>query len=262
MDRLRGRNGEIGWTRFAAICCLAGLLTGCETSSGDLADGLAEPADAVATVATSGPAGIAPVVVPKAKPRLVVWSPPRGPNAAVSVRSLPGLSHPDASLVPAVAPRPRKALRIDAIPSGTKATDPETQTAPSPQASSAFEWPVEGRIISAFGPGSGGQRNDGINIAAELGTPIHAAAKGTVSYADKLKGYGNLILIQHDNGYVTAYAHAQSMMVSAGDRVDRGEVIGFAGKSGDVATPQLHFEIRRGVKPVDPKPLLMAARES
>ncbi len=262
MDQLTGRNGEIGCRRFAAVCCLAGMLVGCETSSGDLADGLAEPADVVASVATSALASIAPVVPSKPKPRPVAWSSPRRSDAAVSVRSLPVLSHPDAGLGPKVAPRPHKALRIDAVPSGTKATGPETQTVPSPQASSAFEWPVEGRIISAFGPGSGGQRNDGINIAAELGTPIHAAAKGTVSYADKLKGYGNLILIQHDNGYVTAYAHAQSMMVSAGDRVDRGEVIGFAGKSGDVATPQLHFEIRRGVKPVDPKPLLMAARDS
>jgi len=260
MDRLTGRNGEIGWRRLAAVFCLAGVLAGCETSSGDLADDLAEPAD-TGVAATSSPAAIAPVVASKPEPRSVVWNPPRGSNAAVSVRSLPVLSHPDASLGPAVAPRPRKALRVEAVPSVAKAADVETQI-PSPQSSSGFEWPVEGRIISAFGPGSGGQRNDGINIAAELGTPIHAAAKGTVSYADKLKGYGNLILIQHDNGYVTAYAHAQSMMVSAGDQVDRGEVIGFAGKSGDVATPQLHFEIRRGVKPVDPKPLLMAARES
>jgi|tagenome__1003787_1003787.scaffolds.fasta_scaffold20815019_3 murein DD-endopeptidase MepM/ murein hydrolase activator NlpD len=262
MAPLTGRNGEIGWRGVATVCCLAGLLAGCETSSGDLAEDLAEPAGTVVAATTGGPASTASVVIPKAKPQSVAWSLPRGSNATVSVHALPVLSHSDASLGAAVAPRPRKALRIDAVPSGAKAPDPEAQTARSPQASSAFEWPVEGRIISAFGLGSGGQRNDGINIAAELGTPIHAAAKGTVSYADKLKGYGNLILIQHDNGYVTAYAHAQSMMVSAGDRVDRGEVIGFAGKSGDVDKPQLHFEIRRGVKPVDPKPLLMAARES
>ena len=77
-----------------------------------------------------------------------------------------------------------------------------------------------------------------------------------------MKGYGNLILIRHDNGFITAYAHAQSIIVGRGDRVDRGDVIGYAGKTGDVATSQLHFEIRQGVKPVDPRPLLIASRDS
>jgi murein DD-endopeptidase MepM/ murein hydrolase activator NlpD len=137
--------------------------------------------------------------------------------------------------------------------------------APEPIASSpgAFEWPVEGKVIARFGKDDGGARNDGINIAADLGTPIHAAAAGTVTYAgNELKSYGNLVLIKHENGYVTAYAHAERITVSRGDRVDRGDVIGYAGATGDVSSPQLHFEIRQGVKPVDPKPLLFAARES
>ena len=130
-------------------------------------------------------------------------------------------------------------------------------------ASTGFRWPMEGRIIAAFGKADDGQRNDGINIAANLGEPIHAAAGGTVTYAgNELKDYGNLVLIKHDNGYVTAYAHAESITVSRGDRVKRGQVIGYAGKTGDVSTPQLHFEIRQGVKPVDPRPLLLASRES
>jgi murein DD-endopeptidase MepM/ murein hydrolase activator NlpD len=143
------------------------------------------------------------------------------------------------------------------------ATEAPAKPAPILPTADAFEWPVEGKIIVAFGKGGDGERNDGINIAADLGTPIHAAAAGTVTYAgNELKGYGNLILIKHDNGYVTAYAHAERITVARGDRVDRGDVIGFAGATGDVTSPQLHFEIRQGVKPVDPRPLLLASRES
>ncbi len=137
---------------------------------------------------------------------------------------------------------------------------PAPRSAAVYQTSIAFEWPVEGRIISSFGASHAGQRNDGINIATHLGEPIHAAAAGIVTYAgDQLKGYGNLVLIRHDDGYVTAYAHAQSIAVARGQRVAKGQVIGYAGDTGDVRTPQLHFEIRKGVEPVDPKPLLMAS---
>jgi len=108
-----------------------------------------------------------------------------------------------------------------------------------------------------------GQRNDGINIAAPLGTPIRAAASGTISYAgNELKGYGNLILIKHDDGYVTAYAHAESIVVNRGDTVTKGQIIGYAGTTGDVTTPQLHFEIRHGVQPVNPRTMLMASNAS
>jgi murein DD-endopeptidase MepM/ murein hydrolase activator NlpD len=127
--------------------------------------------------------------------------------------------------------------------------------------SGRFAWPVTGPVISAFGSVGNGEKNDGINIAASTGTPIHAAAAGTVTYAgNELKGYGNLVLIQHDDGYVTAYAHAQSISVSRGDRVERGQVIGLAGATGDVDSPQLHFEIRKGVQPVNPR-LLLASRD-
>jgi len=120
-----------------------------------------------------------------------------------------------------------------------------------------FKWPVVGRVISDFGTSETGERNDGINIAASEGDPIHASASGTVTYCgNELKGYGNLVLIRHDDGYVTAYAHADSILVGRGDRVAAGQVIGTAGQTGDVTRPQLHFEIRRGVQPVDPKVLL------
>ncbi|MBI3677473.1 MAG: M23 family metallopeptidase [Proteobacteria bacterium] len=126
-----------------------------------------------------------------------------------------------------------------------------------------FVWPVNGRIISNFGTNLQGETNDGINIAATLGEPIHAAATGTVTYAgNELRGYGNLVLIRHDDGYVTAYAHAESITVERGDRVLKGQVIGYAGDTGDVVRPQLHFEIRRGIEPVDPAPLLVAFRQT
>jgi murein DD-endopeptidase MepM/ murein hydrolase activator NlpD len=122
-----------------------------------------------------------------------------------------------------------------------------------------FAWPVRGRVISSFGPTTDGERNDGINIAAMLGAPIHAAAAGTVTYAgDALKAYGNLILIAHPGGYVTAYAHAQGIVVVRGDHVDKGQIIGTAGETGGVDRPQLHFEIREGVKPLNPERLLTA----
>jgi murein DD-endopeptidase MepM/ murein hydrolase activator NlpD len=127
--------------------------------------------------------------------------------------------------------------------------------------SARFVWPVSGRIISSFGKASTGERNDGINIAASLGTPIHAAADGVVTYSgNELKGYGNLVLIKHDDDYVTAYAHAERTVVSRGDSVKKGQIIAYTGETGDVTEPQLHFEIRHDTKPIDPRPLLMASR--
>ena len=129
----------------------------------------------------------------------------------------------------------------------------DTSNAPS------FVWPVSGEIISNFGGPANGERNDGINIATALGTPIHAAASGTITYSgNELKDYGNLVLIKHEDGYVTAYAHADRLIVTRGEVVSRGQIIGYAGQTGDVSTPQLHFEIRRDTQPVNPKPLLMA----
>ena len=120
-----------------------------------------------------------------------------------------------------------------------------------------FGWPMRGRVLSDFGSTVGGGRNDGINIAASYGEPIHAAADGTVSYSgNDLKSYGNLVLIRHSDSFVTAYAHSERILVSRGDHVAKGQVIGYAGSTGDVSQPQLHFEIRRGVRPVNPRPLL------
>lgn len=128
---------------------------------------------------------------------------------------------------------------------------------------SGFVVPVSGKIIAGFGSTGGGQRNDGINIAAASGTPIHAAADGVVTYAgNELKGYGNLILIKHGDAYVTAYAHTNSIGVARGQRVAKGDVIGTVGQTGDVTRPQLHFEIRRNMKPIDPRAILTASTDS
>ncbi|MEJ1968894.1 MAG: M23 family metallopeptidase [Rhizomicrobium sp.] len=145
------------------------------------------------------------------------------------------------------------------------ASQPATYTPAPPAAGGtmAFAWPLAGQVISDFGSTANGGRNDGINIAAPSGTPIHAAAAGQISYAgNELRGYGNLILIKHDNGYVTAYAHADRITVNRGDMVAKGQVIGYAGQTGDVASPQLHFEIRKGVQPVNPRTLLNARTAS
>jgi Membrane proteins related to metalloendopeptidases len=124
-----------------------------------------------------------------------------------------------------------------------------------------FGWPVKGgRVIEEFGSTRMGERNDGINIAVSEGTPIYAAGDGTVSYSgNELKSYGNLVLVRHDNGFVSAYAHADHFVVYKGDRVVRGQLIGYVGETGDVNRPQLHFELRRGQRgetPVNPRRFL------
>ena len=121
----------------------------------------------------------------------------------------------------------------------------------------AFAWPVSGRVISDFGATANGGKNDGINIATTMGAPIHASASGTVTYAgDELKGYGNLVLLKHAGGFTTAYAHADRIVVQKGDAVTRGQIIGYSGQTGDVTTPQLHFEIRANTAPVNPRSYL------
>ena len=140
------------------------------------------------------------------------------------------------------------------------AGEPAPAASPAPQATAAaapgkFRWPARGRVIASFGKRPDGTHNDGINIAIPQGTDVHAAEGGRVAYAgNELKGYGNLVLIRHDNGWVSAYAHADQVLVKRDDIVRRGQVIAKAGKTGTVDQPQLHFELRQGAKPVDPMP--------
>jgi murein DD-endopeptidase MepM/ murein hydrolase activator NlpD len=165
----------------------------------------------------------------------------------------------DSDLAPLSPPVPTPRPSYNPAPAYAAVTPPRYAPAYAPASGTvAFAWPVNGNVISGFGTATNGERNDGINIATAMNAPIHAAAGGTVDYADSLNGYGKLVLIRHANGYVTAYAHADRLLVARGDFVAKGQVIGYAGQTGDVTSPQLHFEIRRGTAPVDPRALLTA----
>jgi murein DD-endopeptidase MepM/ murein hydrolase activator NlpD len=149
---------------------------------------------------------------------------------------------------PALAPR--------GLPSaGTTAPTRPVTTAIAPPTSfnGRFQWPLTGPIISRFGPLAPGKVSDGVNIAAATGTPIHAAADGVVAYAgDEISVYGGLILINHGGGWISAYGHAGKLNVQRGQATKAGDVIGLAGASGQVQTPQLHFQLRKDRVPVDP----------
>lgn len=137
---------------------------------------------------------------------------------------------------------------------------PETTTGrtvakptPPPRSSSGFDWPLEGRLASRYGPKEGGTHNDGINILARQGTPVKAAEAGVVVYASNaLQGYGHLLLVKHAGGWITAYAHNERLLVREGQTVSKGQVIARVGNTGGVTEPQLHFEIRKGRKALDP----------
>lgn len=173
------------------------------------------------------------------------------------------LPTPDSAAQPAPAPGPTAVAY--APPARTEASPPvrpvrsraETRAALAdlpPRAGSAFLWPVQGRVLSSFGAKKGGEHNDGINIAAPRGTPVRAAENGVVAYAgEELKGFGKLLLVKHEGGWVTAYAHNDDLLVAAGDRVERGQTIARVGSSGNVTRPQLHFEVRRGTRAVNPE---------
>ncbi len=139
-------------------------------------------------------------------------------------------------------------------------TETPVKTAEATGALPTFRWPVRGRVVTGYGAKTNGKSNDGINVAVPEGTPIKAAEDGVVAYSgNELKGYGNLILVRHSNGYVTAYAHASELMVKRGETIKRGQIIAKSGQSGEVGSPQLHFEIRKGSSPVDPLQFLNGA---
>ncbi len=179
---------------------------------------------------------------------------PAAPAAETQVAMLdPQPSTPPAATTPAptnsVAAQP-------AAPASTAAAPAPTQAA---KQDDGFRWPLRGPILVGFGKQADGERNDGINLAAPAGTPVHAAGNGKVIYAgNELEGYGNLILIQHDDDWVSAYAHNSELKVSRGETVKSGQMIAAVGDSGSVDKPQLHFELRRSSTPVDPLPHLAA----
>ncbi|WP_068496598.1 LysM peptidoglycan-binding domain-containing M23 family metallopeptidase [Magnetospirillum moscoviense] len=176
------------------------------------------------------------------------------PNAAGGQGRASKSSTQIASTLPAPAPAPAEAP-APASPQRHPAFQPQQplpQT-PPPMAGRGFIWPVRGEVLSEFGPIAKGQNNDGINIAAPRGTPIKAVENGVVAYVgNELKGFGNLVLVKHADGWISAYAHADQLMVRKGDQVRRGQTIASVGSSGSVSSPQLHFELRRGTEAVNP----------
>jgi murein DD-endopeptidase MepM/ murein hydrolase activator NlpD len=212
----------------------------------------AAEAKAKADARKTGAALPTPVAKPAAAP--VVAAKP-APEAKPVKTAVPAAKPVIVASAPAVEPKPTAIPKADAPRS-----EPEpTTTASLPKAEEAgekadFRWPARGRVIAGFS-GRGG--NEGINIAVPEGTPVKAAESGTVAYAgSELKGYGNLVLIRHANGYVSAYAHNGELKVKRGDTVKRGQVVASSGQSGNVSSPQLHFELRKGSAPVDPTPYL------
>jgi murein DD-endopeptidase MepM/ murein hydrolase activator NlpD len=185
----------------------------------------------------------------------VLFVPGNAEPAPATAERIP-LTTPRASLgAPGSAGQPRM---LNTPGEKTAALGDRSSDASAPTAEAAtgrFRWPARGRVIASFGKRPDGTHNDGVNIAVPQGTEIHAAEGGRVAYAgNELKGYGNLVLIRHDNGWVSAYAHADQILVKRDDVVRRGQVIAKAGKTGTVDQPQLHFELRQGAKPVDPLP--------
>ena len=184
----------------------------------------------------------APVLTPPAQPPVTANVPPL-PVEPAAPSATPKILNSESTTEKKVA----------ALDPGTAAAVANPAPASGSLADGKLRWPAKGRIIAGFGPRSDGTHNDGINISLPQGTDVHAAENGTVAYAgSELKGYGNLILLRHDNGIVTAYAHADELLVKRGDRISRGQVIAKAGRTGAVDQPQLHFEVRRDQTPVDP----------
>lgn len=199
-------------------------------------------------------AAIAPE--PKAQPtsKVAATTAP-APKAAATPAPAPAASAQlkSASIKSAALEPPATATARLATPTVAAAAEAKDSQPSATGAAPTFRWPVRGRVISGFGKKPDGERNDGINLAVPEGTSIMAAEDGTVIYAgNELKSYGNLVLIRHADGWVSAYAHNSELKVAKGDRVQRGQVISLSGMSGGVTTPQVHFELRKDATPVDP----------
>ncbi len=197
--------------------------------------------------------------------------PPRLAAAPASVAALPPAQQmelpqtaaaPDIPSVAAepIAPPAPGALPPPAVSASTPPREvpesPDSGRAATPAAggTGAFLWPVRGHVLASYGSKPDGTHNDGINIAAPRGTAVQAIDAGVVAYTgNELRGYGNLVLIKHANGWISAYAHCDAILVKRGEKVERSQVIARVGSTGNVSEPQLHFELRRGQHAVDPR---------
>lgn len=186
-------------------------------------------------------------------------APPAQQRGAVVAESLdaPSTGKPVPQIAMPAQPAPTAEPVTHGAPASAQTARASLESAHIP--GTGFLWPVRGKVVSGFGSKAKGLRNDGINIAAPAGAPIRAAQDGVVVYAgNELRGFGNLLLVRHDDGYVTAYAHADRLLANRGDKVRRGQIIARVGNTGSVASPQLHFEIRQGKRAHDPVALLGA----
>ena len=190
----------------------------------------------------------------------------------IAQAAAPVFTREEATALDAVPPPSVEISRLDEPQPRTQGTQPQPQpqvrqTQPQkkspitaktpPRQGGKFMRPVDGKILSGFGPKSDGLHNDGINIAAPKGAPVRAAENGVVVYAgNELKGSGNLVLVRHEGHIMTAYAHMDRTLVSRGAVIKRGQTIGTVGSSGSVSTPQLHFEVRQGTKAINPSKYL------
>ncbi len=199
---------------------------------------------------------------PSAKLKLGMKLTVPGARTAALAPAAPAVAVAAAQPAAAVTGGPPQSARLaqaTTTPEDTKIESP-AKAAEATGALPTFRWPVRGKVITSYGAKTNGKANDGINLAVPEGTPVKAAEDGVVAYSgNELKGYGNLVLVRHANGYVTAYAHASELLVKRGDTIKRGQIIAKSGQSGEVGSPQLHFEIRKGSSPVDPLQFLNGA---
>lgn len=179
--------------------------------------------------------------------------------ATEQVESVPEEDGIDVKPLAPIAGVAGSATAVAAAAAGAEYSNPPPPPQQSiPASAGSFIWPTKGNVIRDFSlPGKGKTQNDGINIAAPEGTPVVAANNGVVAHAgNQLRGFGNVVLVKHDNGMMTVYAHLNKVSVRKGEMVRAGQKLGTVGQTGTVKSPQLHFEIRRGRKPIDPNQYL------
>ncbi|CAO3421020.1 peptidoglycan DD-metalloendopeptidase family protein [Azospirillum doebereinerae] len=217
----------------------------------------------------SRPAGATPESgVPAAGDPEVAYQPGQAPVSLRPPDRKPGVTAEPLPAAPAVS-ETAPAVAASPLPPGLPAgrtgappqevaaappkPEPKAEAAVPPRGSGRFLWPVKGKLISGYGPKPDGLHNDGLNIAASKGTAVVAADNGVVAYAgNELRGFGNLLLVKHADGWITAYAHLDRIDVERGATVKRGQTVGRVGQTGSVSSPQLHFELRKGSQAVDP----------
>jgi murein DD-endopeptidase MepM/ murein hydrolase activator NlpD len=198
------------------------------------------------------------LTVPAAKSAAVAPAVPPADFAAA--QPIVGFGPPDSKMAAVGGPQQSVRLAQATAKIDEPSAEASAKAAEATGALPTFRWPVRGKVITSYGAKTNGKANDGINLAVPEGTPVKAAEDGVVAYSgNELKGYGNLVLVRHSNGYVTAYAHASELLVRRGDTIKRGQIIAKSGQSGEVGSPQLHFEIRKGSSPVDPLQFLNGA---